>query len=83
MEIRILTGCSGPAGSFMAGERIEAPDAVAVDLIRAGYAEAIEAGALIPDTGLHGADTHAVDADTDASQPVPIPGASDRDADAA
>ena len=74
MEIRILTGCSGPAGSFVAGERIEAPDAVAVDLIRAGYSEPIEADALIP--GLGAADTDADESDSNA-------GTSDPDADAA
>ncbi|MDK3017620.1 hypothetical protein [Pseudodonghicola flavimaris] len=43
MKIKILVSCAGPAGSFAANQEPTVADAVGADLIRAGYAELLDA----------------------------------------
>lgn len=41
MKIIITQGCAGPAGSFSVGQKPDLDDAIAADLVRAGYAEPV------------------------------------------
>lgn len=41
-QVKVLVGCSGPAGSFTAGEKPVVSEEVAADLIAAGYGEPVE-----------------------------------------
>ncbi len=42
MKIKILMSCASPKFSFAVGEVVETDDATAKDLIRAGYAKAVD-----------------------------------------
>ncbi len=52
MKIKILACCAGLKFSYTAGETVDADDATAKDLIRAGYAKAVggKQSAEKPDT---------------------------------
>ena len=43
MKIKMTTSCSGPFGSFVVGETRTVPDALGADLVRAQYAEVMDA----------------------------------------
>lgn len=45
MKIAIIQGCSGPIGSFVAGTKPVVSDDIGADLIKAGYAELLDADA--------------------------------------
>lgn len=42
MKIKILTSCAGSDFSFVAGENADIKNAIAKDLIRAGYAKEVK-----------------------------------------
>jgi hypothetical protein len=45
MKIKIITSCSGPVGSFVQGQEPTVADDIGKDLVRAGYAELLDAEA--------------------------------------
>ena len=45
MKVLIIEGCSGPIGSFVAGTAPIVADEIGEDLIKAGYAELVDANA--------------------------------------
>ena len=51
MKIKILKGCSGLDFSYGQGEVVDAPAAVAKDLIQGGLAEEVKATAPKPKAG--------------------------------
>ncbi|KUP91795.1 hypothetical protein [Tritonibacter horizontis] len=48
MKIKMTTSCSGPFGSFVVGEIRTVPDALGADLVRAQYADVMDADAQLP-----------------------------------
>ena len=48
MKIKMTTSCSGPFGSFVVGEIRTVPDALGADLVRAQYADVMDADAQPP-----------------------------------